>query len=122
MAEKAWSGDISSWAREFLAVSQRAWDSAASRDFTALAAALDERAQLIKGFKAFDPTVMDPARKREVVGVLEAARKIDGEIRKALGHEMEQDSRAIRETANKARALSAYDRSLGKSRRFDNTK
>lgn len=119
--EKGRQGDISSWAREFLAVSQRAWDAAACRDFSALAAALEERAHLIRDFNGFE-RLADPAVKGEIVGVLQAARKIDDEIRRALNHEMEQDSRAIRETANKARALSAYDRSASLSGRFDTLK
>lgn len=122
MAELAWSGDISSWVRELLAVSQRAWDFAASRDFVGLAGAFGERDRLIKGFKAFDMKAMNPATRKEVTGVLEAARKIDAEIKKVLGREIEQDGRAIRDTANKARALCAYDKSLTKSRRFDRSK
>jgi hypothetical protein len=122
MTELAWSGDISSWVRELLSVSQRAWDLAASRDFVGLAGAIGERDRLIKGFKAFDTRAMSPNVRKEVAGVLEAARKIDVEIKKALEHEMEQDSRAIRDTANKARALTAYDRVLSRPRRFDRTK
>jgi len=122
MTEPAWSGDISSWVRELLSVSQRAWDFAASRDFAGLAGAIDERDRLIKRFKAFDMRVMSPNVRKEVAGVLDAARKIDVEIKKALEHEMEQDSRAIRDTANKARALTAYDRVLSRPRRFDRTK
>ena len=114
--------DVSSWARKFLAVSQRAWDSAACRDFAALAAALEERALLIRDFKSLEYLAADPTVRKEIAGVLQAVRKIDDEIRKALNHEMEQDSRAIRDTANRARALSAYDRVAQSSGRFDNSK
>ncbi len=118
-----WSGDLSSWVRELLAVSQRAWDCAASRDFTRLALAIEERDRLVKAFKTLgDLSSMPPDKRQQVAEILTAARKIDGEIRKALMHEMEQDNRAIRDTANKARALNAYDRTLPKQRRFDRQK
>ncbi len=121
--EEEWSGDLSSWVREFLAVSQRAWDCAAIRDFTRLAQAIDERNRLIRAFPKFgDLAALPVEAQRQVQDILDSARKIDGEIQKALMHEMEQDNRAIRETANKARALSAYDRLLPKQRRFDRQK
>lgn len=122
-ADLAWSGDISERLRELLAVSQRAWDSAASRDFATLAESIEERDRILKGFKASgDVMSLPPGKRKQVVDVLLAVRKIDGEIRKALEHEMEQDDRAIRDTANKAKALSAYDRILNKPRRFDRLK
>lgn len=118
-----WSGDISSWARELLAASQRAWDSAASRDFSTLAEAIEDRDRLIKSFRACgDPSSLPSAMRKQVVDVLLAVRKIDGEMQKALAHEMEQDNRAIRDTANKAKALSAYDSILPKHRKFDRQK
>ena len=118
-----WSGDLSSWVRELLAVSQRAWDCAAVRDFTRLALAIEERDRLIKAFNAFgDLSSLPPEAQQQVKGIMAAARKIDGEIQKALMHEMEQDDRAIRDTANKARALNAYDRTLPKRRQFDRQK
>lgn len=121
--EEEWSGDLSSWVREFLAVSQRAWDCAAIRDFTRLAQAIDERNRLIRVFPKFgDLTALPLDAQKQVQGILASARKIDKEIQKTLMHEMEQDNRAIRETANKARALSAYDRLLPKHRRFDRQK
>lgn len=123
VAEPDWAGDISSWLRELLEVSQRAWDSAASRDFTGLAVSIEERDRILKGFKAIgDATLLAPHMKKQIVDVLLTVRKIDGEIRKALRDEMEQDNRAIRDTANKAKALSAYDRTLNKPRRFDRLK
>lgn len=122
MADLEWSGDISSWVRELLAQSRTAWEAAASRDFGALAAAIGERDRLIKAFKSFDTKSMAPEARRELREVLEAARKMDSEIRKALMHEMEEDSRAIRDTAQRARALMAYDRTLTKVPRFDNQK
>ena len=119
----AWSGDLSSWLRELLAISQRAWDSAASRDFTTLAILIEERDQVLKGLKAYgDVSSLPPGKSKEMVDVLLIAKKIDVEIRKALEHEMDQDGRAIRDTANKAKALTAYDRSLSKHRRFDRQK
>lgn len=118
-----WTGDLSSWVQEFLAVSQRAWDCAAIRDFTRLAEAIDERNRLIKAFPQFgDLSDLPPETQRQIGDILASARKIDGEIQKALMHEMEQDSRAIRDTANRAKALSAYDRALPKHRRFDRQK
>lgn len=118
-----WSGDLEAWVQELLAVSQRAWDCAAIRDFTRLAQSIEERNRLIKAFPKFgDLKDMPPAVQRQVGEILGSARKIDGEIQKVLMHEMEQDSRAIRDTANKARALSAYDRTLPKQRRFDRQK
>lgn len=122
-AEIQWDDDITAWLKDLFAVSQRAWDCAASRDFASLAASIEERDQILKGFKVFGDVTELPADKRkQVVDVLLAVRKIDGEIRKALTHEMEQDDRAIRDTATKAKALSAYDRTLNKPRRFDRTK
>jgi hypothetical protein len=118
-----WTGDISSWVREFLAVSQRAWDCAAIRDFTRLAEAVDERNRLIRAFPQFgDLKDLPLETQRQVADVLASAKKIDSEIQKALMHEMEQDNRAIRDTANRAKALSAYDRMLPKHRRFDRQK
>jgi len=118
-----WDGDLSSWAQELLAVSQRAWDCAAIRDFTRLAEAIEERNRLIKAFPQFgDLTELPPETQRQVAAILTSARKIDGEIQKVLMHEMEQDNRAIRETANRAKALSAYDRAMPKYRRFDRQK
>lgn len=123
VSAKEWSGDLSSWVRELLAVSQRAWDCAAIRDFTRLALAIEERNHLIKAFPKFgDLSSMPTGTQQQVKDIMAAARKIDGEIQKALMHEMEQDDRAIRDTANKARALSAYDRTLPKQRRFDRQK
>jgi hypothetical protein len=118
-----WSGNLSEWVRELLDVSQRAWDCAAIRDFTRLAEAIEDRNQLIKAFPKFgDLKDMPIDTQMQVKDILTSARKIDAEIQKALMHEMEQDNRAIRDTANKARALSAYDRSLPKQRRFDRQK
>lgn len=118
-----WTGDLSSWVQELLAVSQRAWDCAAIRDFTRLAQSIEERNRLIKVFPKFgDLKAMPLDVQQQVREILSSARKIDGEIQKVLMHEMEQDSRAIRDTANKAKALSAYDRNLPKYRRFDRQK
>ena len=120
---KEWSGDLSSWVHELLEVSQRAWDCAAIRDFTRLASAIEERNNLIKAFPKFgDLSSMPTGTQQQIQDILMSARKMDSEVQKALMHEMEQDNRAIRETANKARALSAYDRTLPKQRRFDRQK
>lgn len=118
-----WSGDLSTWVREFLAVSQRAWDCAAIRDFARLAESIEERNRLIRAFPKFgDLSGMPAETQRQVRDILDSARKIDDEIQKALMHEMEQDSRAIRDTAKKAKALSAYDRVMPRERRFDRHK
>ena len=123
VSAEEWSGDLSSWVQELLSVSQRAWDCAAIRDFTRLTQAIEERNRLIKVFPQFGDLKAMPLDVQMKVGeILKSARKIDGEIQNALMHEMEQDSRAIRDTANKAKALSAYDRALPKRRRFDRQK
>ena len=120
---EGWTGDVSDWVQELLAVSQRAWDCAAIRDFTRLAQSIEERNRLIKAFPSLgDLKSMPVEAQRKVSEILTSAKKIDGEIQNVLMHEMEQDQRAIRDTAHKAKALTAYDRTLPKHRRFDRSK
>ncbi len=112
--------NLTSWIRELLMISKRAWDQAAARDFAGLALSIDERERHIKEFSKFGDLSSMPQKTQEQIGeVMEKAKKFDREIQKVLMHEMEQDGRAIRDTANKAKALSAYDRTVLKHRRFD---
>lgn len=117
------SGTLVETARDLAAVTEKAWDYAAARDFVRLAEAIERRGHLIKTLRSMGDLSSLPTRLRaEVAQVLERTQEIDCDIKRVLENEMASDNQAITDAATKAKALSAYERMVPHARRFDKHK
>ena len=109
--------------KELLASSELAYNHAAARDFVGLATAIDRRGTAINALKALGDLTALPQELREPIrDVLRAVARIDEDIAKVLRRQMAADQRAIADITAKAKAFSAYDRGLPRTRSFDRQK
>jgi len=106
--------------RDLVAATQAVRDSAVSRDFDSLPAAIERREQITSVLKARGGLATVPhAYRDEVVEALLKIRELEAEVMNVFQSEMARWYRDIEDVTAKSRALSAYERLVPKLQRLD---
>lgn len=109
--------------RELAEITDAARTYAVNRDFGKLAQAIDRRDQLIKELRSKGDFSELPSEPRsEVTRALERTQQMDMAIRSVIEREMASDNAAITDAVARAKVLSAYEKIVPRSPKFDTQK